>query len=88
MHNSHLANRVPNKRQSVKRLSIGPTTKVRFLAGIWISLFDTTSQLVVVPTQPPIQVQGTLSLGIDQPEYQANHSLYLVPRLSIRGALG
>jgi hypothetical protein len=42
--------------------------------GLEIFLFTTVSRTALGPTQPPIQwVPGALSLGIKQPERQADH---------------
>jgi hypothetical protein len=43
--------------------------------GLGIFLFDTTSRAAVRPTQPPIQcVPGTLSLVVERPERETDHS--------------
>jgi hypothetical protein len=50
--------------------------EVRFLAGLGIFLFDTTTRPALGPTQPPIQwAPGILSLGVKLPEREAEHSL-------------
>jgi len=48
----------------------------------------TASRTALGPTQSPIQcVPGTLSLGVERPEGEANHSLHLMPRSRMRGAM-
>jgi hypothetical protein len=48
---------------------------VRFSAGLGIFLFDTVFRPAVGPTQPPIQwVPGALSLGVERPGREADHS--------------
>jgi hypothetical protein len=40
-----------------------------------IFLFTTMSRMALGPTQPPIQwVPGALSLGVEQPGYEADHT--------------
>jgi hypothetical protein len=48
---------------------------VRFPAGLGIFLFDTASKPALGSTQPPIQwVPGALSLGVERPLREADHS--------------
>jgi len=44
--------------------------------GLGIFFFTTMSRLTLGPTQPPIQwIPGALSLGVMQPECEADHLL-------------
>jgi hypothetical protein len=48
--------------------------RVRFPAGLGISLFTTASRTALGPTQPPIQwVPGALSLGVTRMGREADH---------------
>jgi hypothetical protein len=50
-------------------------SRVRFLAGLGISLFTTMSGTTLGPTQPPIQwVPGALSRRVKRPGCEADHS--------------
>jgi hypothetical protein len=63
-------------------------SRVRFPAGLGISLYTTASGTALGPTQPPIQwVPGTLSLGVKRPGVKLTTHLHLVPRLKISGAI-
>jgi hypothetical protein len=43
--------------------------------GLGIFLFPTASRTALGPTQPPMQwVPGTLSLGVNRPGREADHS--------------
>jgi hypothetical protein len=50
-------------------------SRVRFPAGLGISLFTTVSRMALGPPQPPIQwVPGALSLEVKRPGREADHS--------------
>jgi hypothetical protein len=53
----------------------GRGSRVRSPTGLGIFLFTTASKTALGPTQPPIQwVPGALSLGIERPGREADHS--------------
>jgi hypothetical protein len=50
-------------------------SRVRFPAGLGISLFTTASRTALGPNQPPIQwAPGALSLRVKRPEREVDHS--------------
>jgi hypothetical protein len=63
-------------------------SRVRLPAGLGIFLFTTASRTVLGPTQPSIQwVPGAFYLGVKRPGREADHSLHLVPRSRMCGAI-
>jgi hypothetical protein len=51
-------------------------------------VLTTACNLALVPTQPPTQwILRALSLGIKRSGCEADHSIRLLPRLRIRGAI-
>jgi hypothetical protein len=78
-------NNRPVTAQSIERLGYGLDdrgSRVRFPVGaLGISLFTTASRTALGSTKPPIQsVPGAISLEVNRPVREADHSLHLVPR--------
>jgi hypothetical protein len=58
----------------IQGLATGWMIGVNSQQGLGIFLFDTVSRPTLEPTQPPIQwVLGALSLGVKEPECEADH---------------